>query len=220
MSVYDSVKIANMALSNIGQGQEISDLLERSAPARACNFWYEIARDLALASFDWPFANKQVALELYEEDPSTEWRYSYHYPNGCVVLRRIITGYLPELALVPFRMTNDETQGLLIWTNQQDAIAEATMSFDNSGLWSDAFAHAVSWLLAERIAPKLQVDRSRQLDATGYMDKALTLAKGIQSQENVNAPRPPAASVQARNGCRVYSQQRGDWRSFPDPLSP
>ena len=220
MQTFSPVLISNMALSNIGIGQEIGDLLERSGPARACNLWYEIARDLALSSFEWPFATKQVALALYEEDPNTEWRYSYHYPDSCVIFRRIITGCLPEVRSVPFKLTNDDAQGILIWTNEQEAIGEMTGAFENSGLWAAAFASAVAWLLAERIAPKLQVDRSRQLDATGYMDKALMQAKGIQSQEMAHAPRPPAASVQARNGCLLYSHQRGNWRSFPDPLSP
>src|SRR5687767_15095965 len=106
-----------MALSNIGIGQEIGDLSERSAPARACNFWYDTARDIALASFPWPFANKQVALGLVEEDPTTEWHYSYRYPANCIVFRRIVTGSLPESREIAFRLGQDDT-GILIYTNQ------------------------------------------------------------------------------------------------------
>ncbi len=219
MAVYDAVKISNMALSNIGIGQEISDLSERSAPARACSFWYDIARDLALASFPWPFATKPVALGLVEENPNTEWRYSYRYPVNCIIFRRIVTGVLPELREIPFKMGQDDT-GILIYTDQTDAIGEMTAAFSTEGLWPDAFASAVAWLLAERISPKLQVDRSRQLDATGYMDKALSQAKGIQAQEQANKPRPAASSVMARHGTLCHGPHVQDWQSFPDPLSP
>jgi hypothetical protein len=219
LATYDETKVANMALSHCGIGQEISALSENSAPARACNFWYDIARDLALASFPWPFANKQVTLALVEEDPNDEWQYSYRYPSNCIVFRRIVSGVLPESKEIPFKLGHDVT-GILIFCNQTDAIGEITATFGTEGLWPDAFASAVSWLLAERIAPKLQVDRSRQLDATGYMDKALMQAKGIQSQEQANQPRPPASSVIARHGIRYYGNRQQDWQSFPDPIGP
>jgi hypothetical protein len=208
-----------MALSNIGIGQEIGALSELSAAARACNFWYDIARDIALASFPWPFAFKQSALALVANNPNTEWRYAYRYPANCIVFRRIVSGSLPELREIAFKLGKDD-QGILIYSNEPNAIGEMTSTYGDEGMWPDAFASAVSWILAERIAPKLQVDRSRQLDATGYMDKALMQAKGIQAQEQSNGPRPAASSVTARNGIRYYGNARQDWQSYPDPLSP
>ena len=77
-----AVEICNLALSHLGSSG-IDALDERSEAAAACTTFYAICRDMVLRDAPWPFATKMQALALVEEDPNTEWGFSYRYPSDC-----------------------------------------------------------------------------------------------------------------------------------------
>src|SRR5665648_440114 len=88
-----ATEICNMALGHLASGKEIANLeTERSAEAIACRRFFDSARDAVLRDFSWPFATKIKALSLIEEDPNSEWAYSYRYPTDCLNFRRILSG--------------------------------------------------------------------------------------------------------------------------------
>ena len=75
------VRIANFALSKLGRKSNIESLTEDSAEAGEVNLWYDFCLDMALASYDWSFARKRVALATHSSTVPTEWAYAYQYPQ-------------------------------------------------------------------------------------------------------------------------------------------
>lgn len=165
------VEICNLALGRVGVSQTITSLSEPSAEAVACNRFYALTRDTVLRGFPWPFATTFVALGLVKEDPNTDWQYSYRYPSDCIRFRRIVPpGGRPSTAVssdarlvadaipspdsIPYRIASDTT-ARLIYTDQDDAVAEYTRKVTDSEFYDAEFVSVLAWRLAAEIAPVL-----------------------------------------------------------------
>jgi len=149
--------IANMAISHIGYGKEISNLaLENSEEASVCRRFYDISRDSTLRDFPWPFAMVSASLNLIEENPNSEWSYSYRYPSDCIYVRRIISGDKRESRddRVPYKIGKDGS-GLLIYTDQSSAEIEYTQKIDDPSFYTSEFSASLSLRLASYISTRL-----------------------------------------------------------------
>jgi hypothetical protein len=181
MSGYSSVALANLALRRVGSKRTISALTDDSQEAQVCNDLYAHSRDTVLDTCPWPFAMRYADLVLVEESPSTDWAYSYRYPTECLKIRRILS----SLNAHPVRWNNDwrtwtinpqipfeigsDTQGILIYTNQQDAQVQYTCRFTDASFFTPLFADCVAWRLAADIAMPLSIsDGIRQTCETFY----------------------------------------------------
>lgn len=150
-------EIANLALSHLGVGTEITSLeTEKSEEAAACRRFYTLLRDASLRDFPWPFTTKIIAVGLVEEDPNDEWSFSYRYPTDCLKLRRILSGTRNDnrQTRIPYKVARDD-DGLLIWTDMEDAEVEYTVQETNSERFSPDFVTFLSLRLAVAIAPRL-----------------------------------------------------------------
>lgn len=152
-----STEICNLALSHLGVGKEIANLeTEQSQEASACRRYYETARDNTLRDFNWPFATRYAALGLVEEDPNEEWDFSYRYPSDCLKLRRILSGTRNDSrqSRVPYQIAQDNT-GKLIFTDKDDAEVVYTYRETDPDKFTSDFIMALSFRLANYIAPRL-----------------------------------------------------------------
>ena len=154
-----STEIANMALAHLGNSKQIASLTESSGEARACNQFYEIAKDKVLEDFNWPFARTFVTLGLVEENPTgidDEWGFSYRYPSDCLKVRRLISGIKAEdrLSEIKFIIGSD-AQGVLIFTDQEDARLEYTKRETDTAKFPTTFQIALSYYLASLIGPRV-----------------------------------------------------------------
>lgn len=152
-------EICTLALSHLGVSIEINNLeTEKSKEAQACRRFYATTRDEVLRDFSWPFAKVIEALALVEEDPNTEWGFSYRYPSGCLKVRRVLNGsgvrVDTEDTRVPFTEGRDTT-GLLIFTDQEDAEVEYTMRETDTERYPADFVDTLSLLLASKIGPRV-----------------------------------------------------------------
>jgi hypothetical protein len=155
--VSSKTQISNLALSNIGIGTQIANLdSERSTEANVCRVFYEVTRKTVLRDFNWPFATKFEDLGLVEEDPTTEWDYSYRYPSDSLKVRRVLSGVRNDTrqSRVPYKFGNDSS-GQLIYTDEQDAVAEITLDLTNPERYPDDFVLAMSFRLSVYIIPQL-----------------------------------------------------------------
>jgi len=152
-------EIANLALRHLGISKEIANLeTEQSNEATAMRRFYDEARDNVLNAFKWPFATRCQALALIEEDPTTEWAFSYRYPVNCVRFLRILSGIRNDSrqTRTPYRIVNDTTgQGLLIYTDMEDAVGEFVYREDNPAQYPADFTMSLSYLLAHYASPSL-----------------------------------------------------------------
>lgn len=150
-------EICNLALSHLGIGSEISNIeTEHSQEATACKRFYETAKDATLREFSWPFATKLVTLGLVEEEPNSEWAYSYRYPTNAIKLKRILSGIRNDTrqSRVPYRLSKDDT-GILILTDKENAEVEFIERVDNPQFYPSDFTMALSYKLAYLVAPRL-----------------------------------------------------------------
>lgn len=202
--------IANLALLHLGFGKTIQSLdTERTSEANACRIFYDNALEIILSNFNWPFSTKKLALGLVQTftNPETdEWRYSYQYPSDCLNLRKIHTPYIRNTNVqsrVPYRIFNSTaSNGKLILTDQEKAIAEYTLKITNVDLYPADFKMAFSYLLASYIAPSITNG-----DNIGTSSKMLQLAQFFGAQatsRNANEEKeediPQSEFILARNG--------------------
>lgn len=149
-----STEICNIALSHLGVSKRIQSLdTDVGQEAVSCRQFYEIARDEVLEDFQWPFAQVREYLALVEEDPTTEWLYSYQYPSSASNLIIIPSGAIVDSVstLIPFQVVYGDS-GKLIYTNQQDAEIIYTKKVTDVSRFSAKFVMALSLKIAGYIA--------------------------------------------------------------------
>lgn len=151
-----AVEIANLALSHLGTGKEISSFTENSSEANACRRYYETALEQTLRGTNWPFATRYQTLNLIEENPNEEWLYSYRYPVDCLQAVRIVSGNKNESRQdrIPYKVLS-QPEGLVLFTDQVNAILEYTVNITDVNLFPSDFKMALSFRLAHYIAPRV-----------------------------------------------------------------
>jgi hypothetical protein len=178
-----TVEIYNMAISHLGVGKEITSLTEASEERRALSRFYEVALKAVLRDCPMAFSRRSVALGLVEEDPTSEWGYSYRYPSDCVALRRIVSGNPNEThdTRIRYEVASD-VAGRLIYSNEQNAVLEYTSYVSDPTLFPDDFTLSFTYKLAELAAPRLA-----QGDPFGNRDKMERLYLAQISRARVNS---------------------------------
>lgn len=148
-----------MALYHLGTSKEIANVdspSETSEEARTLRVFWDVSVKKILGDFPWPFATKVAALGLVEEDPTTEWGYSYTYPSDAVKIRKIQSGMRLDnrQSVIPYQIA-ENGESKLIYTDLEEAVAEYTRLPLTTSIFTAEFCIALSYLLAHFAAPKL-----------------------------------------------------------------
>lgn len=206
-------EICNLAISHLGIAKEIANLeTDPSAEAAACRRFYETARDQTLRDFIWPFATKFVALGLVATNPpeiDQEWTYSYRLPSDCLKFRRIISGIKPDTrqSRIPYQLAQD-TQGLLVYSNQPNAEAEYTKRETDVSRFPADFVQALSLRLAAYAAPRLTGGDPFKLAgrALQLYEWEITRARASAANEQQEPEEPDSEFIRARGGGNAVSR--------------
>ncbi len=148
--------ICNMALSHLGVGKTITNLDTDETPeGDALNVFYTTARR-KLLKFPFGFNERTTDPALVEEDPTTEWGYSYRMPTGALKVSRFLSGLRKDSrdSRVDFRLVGDAT-GALLYTDFEDPTVESLVDVTDPSLYTPEFTLAFSLLLAVLISPRL-----------------------------------------------------------------
>ena len=183
-------EIANLALNHLGIGKEIQNLTtDTSDEATACRRFYEIARDILFRDFNWPFATKIIALDLIEEDPNSEWDYSYRYPTDCLRTIKILSGIRNDThqSKVPYKISND-VSGLVVYTDTEDAELEYIMRITDPGLFTQDFIMALSYKIAHLIAPRVTAGDPFKLGDRAMQQYILSSSDAMSNAVNEEQP--------------------------------
>lgn len=194
------VEIANMALSHLAIGKEIANFeTENSEEARAIRRFYEIAKDVTLRDFPWPFATRQGILALIAIEPTTEWGYSYRYPSDCLYVRRILSGIRNDSrqSRAPYKIAQDDS-GLILYTDQQDAEIEYTVRADSPNLYPSDFVLAFSYYLAHLTAPRLTGGDQFKLGAMALKLYSFEIGRAVSRSFNEEQVEEPVESEYIR----------------------
>lgn len=195
-------QVCNLAISHLGIGKEIQDFeTDKTSEAEACRRFYDVALETTLRDFNWAFARRFFTLNLVASNPTTEWDYSYRYPDNCVRLRRILSGTWPETrqSRVPYLIGSDDT-GRLIYTNEASAVCEYTRFIEEPILYPSGFEIAFSYRLAYYIAPRItDVNFNLKSQMAGYYDVELKKAQSNANNEEQNAEEPESEFIRVRS---------------------
>lgn len=157
MASADDTRACNLALRHLSVSKTIQNITtEQSEEASACRDFLDFAKEEVLRDFAHPFTTKTATLGLVEEDPTTEYAYSYRYPSDCVMFRRIISGIRREnrQSKVHYRIAQDTT-GKLIYTDEADAVCEYSALDTSLARWPIDLVMALALLMASYIAPSV-----------------------------------------------------------------
>ena len=191
MATISPVRIANMALSNIGASSTIESLTEESTEAKQANLWYDWSRLQVLELHDWSFARKRRILANHSEDPPDIWGYRYQYPDDCVIMM-----FLQNPALdadtadaVPFDIESDDAKETkTILTSLEDAVGVYTFDQVTTSLFTPLFVEMLAAMLSYHMAFSITGDRGNQ---EAQLQKLLLLgqqATDVNSNEEVKKP--------------------------------
>jgi len=193
--------ICNLALNHIGR-EHIASLDEETEAARTCKLHYDLQRQVLLRAYTWSFAKKYTKLaEIDVKTPG--WKYTYAYPNDCVMARKIYNedntwcilwknheGNFDQVLL------NDNTKALVC--NHENAYLEYTYDVKDADLFTADFAQALSYYLAAAICVPLTGSESlaQQMQAQG--SGILQEAKFTMMGERNRVPDYPSKYFKAR----------------------
>lgn len=195
--------ICNMALSHLGIGRKVGDVeTDRTEEAKSFNEFYQITRDEMLEDFHYPWAMVTAELGLVEEDPTTEWRYSYRYPSNALKMKRIQSGLRNDSmdSRIPYRISRDGT-GKLIYTDLSDAVMEYTFRETDPGRFNPLFITALSFLLAFKMAPRLTKGDPNKLGARAFQAFGVWVGKAQASMAGEEVPErePESEFIRSRD---------------------
>jgi len=197
----NNTDICNLALSHIGR-EHIAALNEDTEAARTCKLHYDLQRKVLLRAYTWSFAKKYIKLaEIDTKTPG--WRYTYAYPNDCVMARKLYAKDNTWLYLeknFPGNMDqvllNDNTKALVC--NHAEAYLEYTYDCKDADLFTEDFTQALSYYLAAAICVPLTGSESlaQQMQAQGA--GILQEAKFTMAGERNRVPDYPSKYFKAR----------------------
>lgn len=199
LSTMSDVRIANLALSNIGNSGTIQSFSELSTEANVTSLWYDFARLQVLESSDWNFARKTADLALHSDAPPALWGYRYQRPVDCVSIRKIVNPSGPDVDAIPYRIENSlngETETILI--DLEDAQVDYTFNATEVNLFSTTFITGLSYLLAHYISMPLTNSPEIQDAMLQKYIGFIRIAAARNANEEVQAPPRDAEWIRGR----------------------
>lgn len=154
------VSICNLALSHLGDRATVSsiDPPEGSAQADHCAQFWPIARDEALAEFDWGFASRSATTAAIDESAMDDerWGYAYSRPADFLVARELTYADGALVMLEPgspyFEDGTLDDGTPVLFTNTDTAALRYTRRVADPSRFPPKFVTALSYLLASYLA--------------------------------------------------------------------
>lgn len=189
-------EICNIALSHIGCSR-ISSIDEAKKEARECKVLYEAVRDSVLRDHMWGFATKHLQLALLP-DEYKGWDYAYTYPVDCLAARYIYNS-ASKTKKIPFKILANKTlTGVVLATDQQDAILFYTAKIVELGGLDSQFRDAFAWRLAADLAIPLKDSSNKQGNAMKMYYSIISAAQASDANEEYEKPDYTSSYVEGR----------------------
>lgn len=197
------VFICNLALSNIGKNN-ISDLNEASAEAKACKQFYAHTRDMLLQSYPWRWAGRTLAMAEVTNNKPNRWDHAYQRPSDCLKIRRVVDemllDYVPyELRAVKAGGFDYAVEGSVIYTNLSPAYLEYTARIEDPTQFPPLFQDALGWHLAVRLSMPLTRDPKIRADAYQLAARLFDQSAAADANEQRETSDYPAEMMEARS---------------------
>lgn len=177
-----AVDICNLALSHIGADAVVTSLSppDGSVEAGHCARFLPIARQTALATYNWSFAKKRVQLAELTND-STEWAYKYQLPSDCLRARQILSGDDADEAERGGALF--DKFGDALYTHQPEAVLLYTTDVTDTTKYSADFTSALGMLLAAYLAGPLVKGTEGMRIGNAWMEQATNAMRQAAAQD-------------------------------------
>lgn len=185
--------VINMALRRCGEAG-VNAAFQDSQGAEVANAAWKHCYNLALSTFVWSFAQKQVLLARAPAAPVLGYKYAYPLPGDCVTVMdchayhvgedgQAKTGHVLEQALPKWEIVGREIHS--------DASALALRYISNAEIaMPESFANALAWRLAFEIAPYLEQASDNAQSYFALYQTALDEAKAADREQQ--KPKEPS----------------------------
>jgi len=194
-SVSSPEDIINIALVRIGYKQRIGSVWEGSLAAKLALTIYSQTRDELLRSFDWSFAERNVAMTIIKQAPPMgyvppivwssayppiPWLYEVSYPTDALKIRAVKNTpiFIPDFDPQPYQFSIDNDVSLselekVILCNVYPGIIVYTGQATNPLDWEPDFTEALAAALGRRLAPALMNLQTAQAAGQDEMAAAI-----------------------------------------------
>lgn len=193
------VKIANMALSHIGEST-IESTTELSAEAGRVDIFYDVALQRSLEWYNWPFARRSQTLALHvDAAPKTRWQFRYALPSDLVKCRFIENVAGADADPIPYALENDDAAAeLTLLTDVQEASLIYTFLMEQPERFPADFVLGLSHQLAYLMAYSQTGKRALAGDQLNLFQTFMAqAAASALNEEMPGAPRE-AEAIRAR----------------------
>lgn len=153
------VSICNLALSHLGDRATLSsiDPPEGSAQGDHCAQFWPIARDEALAAYDWRFASHVTSTAQLDDSIQTNpsWLYAYQLPADFIAAREVVYeegSLFLEPGIPDFEGGTIDDGSMVLFTQLTDLSIRYTRRVVDPNRYTSGFVTAVSYLLASYLA--------------------------------------------------------------------
>lgn len=194
-----SVQIANFALNKIGDDGTIESLTEESPQANVCNLWFDYARQLTLAAWDWSFARKRATLAAHADDPPDNWTYRYQYPADCIKAHFIENPASKIDDPLPFTVEYSTNGTKSILTDEEEARLIYTRDATETPLFTLFFIEVLSTVLAGKIAYALTGKQKLGLEMEERARQMLIYAPAMDASEQQESAPREAPQIRGRS---------------------
>lgn len=219
------VEICNLALSHIGDRATLAsiDPPEGSAQADHCAQFWPIARDEALASYDWKFASATTTPVQLDDSVQNNplWYYAHAKPADFLVSREFSYGESSSMMAVypgapQFEMGTLADGTLVFFTNDQQLSLRYTRRVSDPARYSPKFVTAISYLMASYLAGPVIKGRAGAQTAVAMRQAwerlAAAAATTDANQVNTRNSFKPAGLKARGYGQLSTIVERGDYR--------
>lgn len=197
--------ICNLALLRVGVASPIASFAALTKEARVCNTLYASMRDKLLEVYNWTFGRKRWVLSPSASLVRDGWDFIYDIPADCLVPRRIWNGQLrsrPEDE-IPFAVEPDDAGSSLVLLCNEDSSTTApvllgTKRVTDPAIFSNLFADALAWLMADELVVPLTVSPSAAATLDGKFEKAFALGVTTDAKKAQDPPPPESTFIAAR----------------------
>jgi len=196
------VQIANLALRHLGVTISIGALADFTKEAKACNDWFDVARDLVTSDREWTFSTKRAELTLVPGVTPQDYSYAYTVPSEVLHVFRISDGVRVKTVeqSFPFRLELNaagEARYLLTDNDVCTIVYSVSMGGREALLPADfviAFTYRLASLMCVQLMGSGSVAQAEKLEAAYFRMLSRAGARDMgQGQPDV----PPVSEFEA-----------------------
>lgn len=174
------IEVSNLALSKLGEDDQLTDPKDDTKPARSIAAVWDIVRDAVLRKHFWNFAMTRATLTA--ESAAPDWGYKYQFPLPPDFLRLDIKKMEPKAVQSDFSL---EGKKRILTDHLGPLKIRYVRRVSEVGDWDPQFVEAFACKLAAQICIRLTGSKTLKKDLLKEYRVAVGEAASVDGKENL-----------------------------------